>query len=214
MNRPSVRVIIILLVVCTAAVLLISTTIADVFSNKVVRITFRAVSAGTSLDIARVYQSSEGVDSSPQPIPKILHHVYLDGLDSLQQAENTVGAKPGERFPGYNSTWRHSCHIVHNNWQYMFWNNSQAENLIRTAYPWFLATFLSYDNYVQKGNTCWIFLPQLHALRTGWACCIHHAWLQCSNAQNTDCTTELWQLCRRRLAPFFDACNWRSVPRH
>ena len=89
---------------------------------------------------------------SPQPIPKILHNVYLDGLDNLKLAESAVGAQPGQLFPGYNSSWRQSCHEVHRGWKYMFWDNIRAETLIQTAYPWFLATFQSYKNNVQKGK--------------------------------------------------------------
>lgn len=132
---------------------------------------------------------------SPQPIPKILHNVYLDGrqclhhsmrlqsvatdafqlasaaelfafvfmvsfygfecctgLDNLKIAESTVGAQPGQSFPGYNSSWRQSCHEMHDGWKYMFWDMTRAESLIQTAYPWFLATFQSYKNNVQKGK--------------------------------------------------------------
>lgn len=152
MTRPYVRVIVFLFVGCTIGLLLIATKIAESIPGKVVRATYRKSGKHGHPEIAQFYEDLNSAASSIQPIPKILHHVYLDGLANLQQAESGEVAKPGQRFPGYNSTWRHSCHIVHPNWQYMFWNNSQAENLIRTAYPWFLATFQSYNNYVQKGD--------------------------------------------------------------
>ncbi len=152
MTRPYVRAMVFIVFACTAALLLISTKVADSISATLVRMRFLAAQDGSPSDVSRAYPDSDASVSNTQPIPKILHHVYLDGLDRLKRAENNEGAKPGQRFPGYNGTWRHSCHIVHNHWQYMFWNNSQAENLIRTAYPWFLATFQSYNNYVQKGD--------------------------------------------------------------
>ncbi len=151
MTRPFVLLLLVLVIGCTLGLLLTAPKIADSISGKVVRITYRIPGKQILPDVAQVYQEYDAPGGSTRPIPKILHHVYLDGLDSLQQAERGEGAKPGRRFPGYNSTWRHSCHMVHQNWQYMFWNNSQAENLIRTAYPWFLATFQSYNNNVQKG---------------------------------------------------------------
>ena len=85
-------------------------------------------------------------------IPKILHHVYLDGLNSLKQAESSPGARPGQLFPTYNSSWRQSCREVHKDWQYMFWDLSKAESLLRNFYPWFLPTFHAYSNNVQRGN--------------------------------------------------------------
>lgn len=149
-----------LLLISTAALLLISTKVTDAILASLVRMKFLAATDGLHSDVARAYPNSDASVRKTQPIPKILHHVYLDGLDRLKRAEIKEGAKPGQRFPGYNGTWRHSCHFVHNHWQYMFWNNSQAENLIRTAYPWFLATFQSYNNYVQKGD---FYLPQCNS---------------------------------------------------
>jgi len=152
MTRPYARAMVFLVFACTAALLLISTQVADSVLATQVRMRFRVATHDLQSDVARTYPSSDASVRNTQPIPKILHHVYLDGLDRLKRAENNEGAKPGQRFPGYNGTWRQSCHTVHNHWQYMFWNNSQAEHLIRTAYPWFLATFQSYNNYVQKGD--------------------------------------------------------------
>ena len=85
-------------------------------------------------------------------IPKILHHVYLDGLNSLKQAESNPGARPGQLFPTYNSSWRQSCREVHQGWQFMFWDLSKAETLLQNFYPWFLPTFRAYSNNVQRGD--------------------------------------------------------------
>lgn len=94
-------------------------------------------------------------------IPKILHHVYLDGLNSLKQAESSPGARPGQLFPTYNSSWRQSCREVHQDWQYMFWDLSKAESLLQDLYPWFLPTFHAYSNNVQRGNL---------SMKIGWYC--------------------------------------------
>ena len=136
---------------CILGLLLLSTN-AFPKSGKVVRVTFRAMAAGTQLNMISTKAELTAPMLPIGGIPKVLNHVYLDGLNSLQQAESLQGARPGEKFPGYNSTWRQSCTIVHPGWQYMFWNNSQAESLIRTKYPQFLATFQSYNNNVQKGD--------------------------------------------------------------
>ena len=93
-----------------------------------------------------------GLQRNIRTIPKILHHVYLDGLNSLEQAESSPGAKPGQRFPTYNSSWRHSCREIHPSWQFMFWDLSKAESLLQNFYPWFLPTFRAYSNNVQRGN--------------------------------------------------------------
>ncbi len=103
------------------------------------------------------FQVVSGPNKSAEHIPSILHQVYLDGEDDLLQKECEASPRPGQRFPGYNGTWRASCGSVHPGWRYMFWNNSAAEKLIHTRYPWFLATFRSYSSTVQKGN---VYLTQ------------------------------------------------------
>lgn len=135
---------------CTFGSLLIVKTSKPV-SQRLVRITAnyrtRVLSHGAAFGLPDL-----NAVETPRPIPKILHNVYLDGLDNLELAESAVGALPGQRFPGYNSSWRQSCQQVHRGWKYMFWDNARAETLIQKAYPWFLATFQSYRNNVQKGE--------------------------------------------------------------
>ena len=118
------------------------------------------VSAGHPIAVSRAqYGASNTIDQGPlkrdsssQPIPKILHHVYLGNLEDLWKAERTPGPQPGVRFPAYNRTIRRSCPQRHEDWRYMFWNSSQAEFLIQSSYPWFLETFASYKTNVQKSN--------------------------------------------------------------
>ena len=150
MNKRFVTAALSLVVACTFGVFLISTNSFQ-GSHRILRIIYRKGTNSPRLTHARTIVDDPSADSQ-QHIPKILHHVYLDGLENLEQAESAAGAKPGQRFPGYNSTWRHSCYTMHQDWQYMFWNMSQAENLLHTNYPWFLATFHSYTSNVQKGQ--------------------------------------------------------------
>ena len=150
MNKRCLAAALFLFVACVSGVLLF-TTHAHRVPHRLVRIVFRENIRNNKQNAAHTFSNAEAVESQQQ-IPKVLHHVYLDGLDNLKQAEIGAVAKPGQRFPGYNSTWRYSCHTVHREWQYMFWNMSQAEHLIRTSYPWFLDTFHSYNNNVQKGS--------------------------------------------------------------
>ena len=121
-------------------------------SGKMIRVTFHSIASRDHS--GKLHSKPQRSDILPKDagIPRILHHVYLDGLDSLQLAESLEGPKPGQQWPGYNSSWRQSCQIVHPTWQYMFWNSSQAETLIRNSFPGFLSTYLSYNNIVQKGE--------------------------------------------------------------
>lgn len=137
---------------CTFGLILIATQ-SDPVSQHLVRITASYRTRASSQGVAHSLPSVDTV-ASPEPIPKILHHVFLDGLDNLELAESAGGAQPGQLFPGYNSSWRQSCRDVHQSWEYMFWDNTRAETLIQTAYPGFLATFQSYKNNVQKGVVC------------------------------------------------------------
>lgn len=84
----------------------------------------------------------------PPGIPKILHQVYLDGEESLNQTERNGGARSGSRFPTYNRSWSESCKKLHPDWKYEFWNLSRADHLLQTDYPRFLPTFQSYETMV------------------------------------------------------------------
>ena len=151
MIKPCLRTILLLVVAaCTFGSILIVKQ-SDPVSQHLVRITASYRTRVPIQDLAEHLPSLNAVES-PEQIPKILHQVFLDGLDNLKLAETAVGAQPGQIFPGYNSSWRQSCREVHRSWKYMFWDNSRAEDLIRTAYPGFLATFQSYKNKVQKGE--------------------------------------------------------------
>ena len=151
MNKRYLTAALSLVVACTFGVLVITTNSFQ-GSQRLLRIVFREGNNSIHQSVDDRTAVGTATADSQQLIPKILHHVYLDGLDNLKQAESAAKAKPGQRFPGYNSTWRHSCYSMHQNWQYMFWNMSTAENLLQTYYPWFLATFRSYNSNVQKGK--------------------------------------------------------------
>ena len=144
----------------------------DSAPGKRVRAKYRVSTGAANAVEEHVRDSSNAAADGVQLIPKVLHHVYLDGLDSLHEAEESAGPHVGQRFPGYNRTIRRSCRRAHPNWQYKFWNLSQAEELIQGSYPWFLDTFRSYETNVQKGiNTARAFTlngSQLSAISPCW----------------------------------------------
>ncbi|KAK9806720.1 hypothetical protein WJX72_000551 [[Myrmecia] bisecta] len=90
----------------------------------------------------------------PVRIPRILHQIFLDGLEELERES----ARPGTKFP---KEWRLSCLQVHQHWEYHFWDLEAAEDLLRERYPWFLRTFQRYPNTVMKGDALRPFI--LHA---------------------------------------------------
>ena len=154
-------VLVLLTLTCAAGLLLCGEKIKSSVWSVHSPVTYRVASTqtrGTAPSFSQAYESSRSsssninVDPSSQPIPKILHHVYLGDLENLWQAEHTLGPQPGARFPAYNSTIRRSCPKEHNDWQYMFWNSSQAELLIQTQYSWFFETFQSYQTLVQQSK--------------------------------------------------------------
>ena len=158
-RRSLVLITILIALGCTTG-LLLSDHRAESSSRRLVRVKYHISNSAAELanDLSR--SAAYDVATSAQPIPKVLHHVYLDGLDSLHEAEQLAGPYSGQRFPGYNHTVRRSCPLVHNQWEYKFWNNTQAEDLIKASYPWFLDTFRSYETNVQRGahhctQSCW-----------------------------------------------------------
>ncbi|CAL8462802.1 g2335 [Coccomyxa elongata] len=90
-------------------------------------------------------------------IPKILHHIFLDGeaeYNKEVEAAKAVGS-------GFRREWRDSCIKNHSDWKYMFWDKAAAVTFLQTHYPWYLSTFLSYPKVVLQGDALRPFL--LHA---------------------------------------------------
>lgn len=52
---------------------------------------------------------------------------------------------------GMRREYRDSCISHHSNWTYMFWDKAAAVELLRSRYPWFTKTFLSYEFVVSQG---------------------------------------------------------------
>ncbi|EIE27155.1 hypothetical protein COCSUDRAFT_38902 [Coccomyxa subellipsoidea C-169] len=80
-------------------------------------------------------------------IPKILHHIFLDGeaeYDKEVEAAKAVGS-------GFRREWRDSCVSNHSDWKYMFWDKAAALAFLRAHYPWYISTFLSYPKVVLQG---------------------------------------------------------------
>lgn len=72
-------------------------------------------------------------------VPAILHHIVIGDID-LSQRPNWIAA-------------RDACLKWHPNYEYRFWNDSSAEELIRKEYPWFLETWNSYTYPIQRADS-------------------------------------------------------------
>lgn len=90
-------------------------------------------------------------------IPKILHHIFLDGeaeYNKEVEAAKALGS-------GFRREWRDSCISNHSDWKYMFWDKAAALAFLQAHYPWYLSIFLSYPKVVLQGDALRPFL--LHA---------------------------------------------------
>ncbi|KAK9918565.1 hypothetical protein WJX75_005009 [Coccomyxa subellipsoidea] len=74
-------------------------------------------------------------------IPRILHHVFLDGEDEYTRMTEKAKLEGS----GMRREWKDSCISHHSNWTYMFWDKAAAVELLRSRYPWFTKTFLLYE---------------------------------------------------------------------
>lgn len=72
-------------------------------------------------------------------VPPIIHHILIGTID-LKQRPTWVAA-------------RQACLQWHPNYEYKFWNDSSAEQLIRDVYPWFLDTWKNYQYPIQRADS-------------------------------------------------------------
>ncbi len=74
--------------------------------------------------------------------PKVIHHIFL----------NYSGTPK-------DFTWcTDSCKIVNKDFEFIQWNASMVENLIRRRYPWFIETYLSYPYGIQRADVARYFI--------------------------------------------------------
>lgn len=104
------------------------------FPGVLVRVEYRASSGHSKTMKERIRDLAANPTIDVHAIPKALHHVYMGGLDSLHKAEQIARPLVGQKFPGYNCTMRLPCPRIYHEWQYMFWNQSQAEDSIQASY--------------------------------------------------------------------------------
>ena len=91
-----------------------------------------------------VFSQEELSQNGTQLIPKILHQVYL-GWDN--QPMPVHWKKPQK-----------SCIDLHSDWQYMFWTNETAHNLLLNEYPWFIDTWNDYKYPIQRADSIRYFI--------------------------------------------------------
>ena len=72
-------------------------------------------------------------------VPAILHHIVIGNID-LNERPTWISA-------------RDACLKWHPNYEYRFWNDSSAEQLIREKYPSFLDTWNSYTYPIQRADS-------------------------------------------------------------
>ncbi len=72
-------------------------------------------------------------------VPAIIHHILIGDID-LDERPTWITA-------------RDACLQWHPNYEYKFWNDSSAEQLIEKEYPWFLETWKSYSYPIQRADS-------------------------------------------------------------
>lgn len=90
----------------------------------------------------RIYFSS-ALPNSNQPllIPKIFHSVWFD-------------FGKGKEIPQRYVENRRKLMELHPDWTIMEWDEEKVVDLIKSRYPFFLKTFLSYDKPIKKHDSC------------------------------------------------------------
>jgi len=72
-------------------------------------------------------------------VPAILHHIVIGDVN-LNERPTWIAA-------------RDACLKWHPNYEYRFWNDSSAEQLIKDEYPWFLETWNTYTYPIQRADS-------------------------------------------------------------
>ncbi|CAF1156826.1 unnamed protein product [Adineta steineri] len=72
-------------------------------------------------------------------VPAIIHHIVIGDIDISKHPTWTAS--------------RDACLKLHPDYEYKFWNDSLAEELIRKEYSWFLETWKSYRYPIQRADS-------------------------------------------------------------
>jgi len=92
----------------------------------------RAVNSGSK----QVLEKKKTQANEDMLIPRILHHIYLDGRPSFDLETKAPDASIA-------SDWSRSCVAMHPNWEYRFWDEQDVQRLIREKYPWILHSYVN-----------------------------------------------------------------------
>jgi mannosyltransferase OCH1-like enzyme len=72
-------------------------------------------------------------------VPPIIHHILIGNINL-------------DKRPSWKQA-REACLKWHPNYEYKFWNDSLAEELILKEYPWFYSTWKSYSYPIQRADS-------------------------------------------------------------
>lgn len=61
-------------------------------------------------------------------IPRVLHHVFLDGEQAYQ-------AEAADEQPAFRIQWRDACRQHYSNWEYRFWTKVRSTGRLRSPLP-------------------------------------------------------------------------------
>lgn len=80
-------------------------------------------------------------DSSPQLIPKIIHQTYKT-----------------KDIPEHWKAGQQACIDLHPDYEYKLWTDDIMEEFMEKEYPWFLETYLSYGENIQRADAIRYFI--------------------------------------------------------
>lgn len=98
-----------------------------------------------AITIIGVVFAQQPQQQQPLRIPRILHHIFLAGSEAYEAETRKPGAS-------LKAAWRSSCLAAYPGWKHMFWTQDDAIAYIRQHYPWFEATYASFDHFVLRGD--------------------------------------------------------------
>ena len=81
------------------------------------------------------------IDHRPPKIPKIIHQTYIN-----------------ETIPAQWVAAQQSCIDLHPDYEYKLWTDKKSLDFIEKEYPWFLATFKSYEHPIQRADAIRYFV--------------------------------------------------------
>lgn len=84
----------------------------------------------------------------PTPTSKIVHQVWF----------NFKGTKKGRKPPKKLLEFKKRCMKMNKGWEYMLWDEKKSLQLLRLNYPWFIKTYETYPNAIQRTDAIRYFI--------------------------------------------------------